>query len=51
MANPHIALHTLHVASFKNVAHQSVRLTQTETVICINSDDACGILATMLKHR
>ena len=51
VTNTHIALHTLHMASFKNVAHQTVRLTQTETVVRINGDDACGILATMLKHR
>lgn len=51
VADPHVALHTLHVASLKNIAHQPVCLTQAEAIICINGDDACGILATMLKHR
>ena len=51
VANPHISLHTLHVARFEHIAHQPVSFTQTEAVICINGDDARGILPTMLKHR
>ncbi|MDC9967024.1 hypothetical protein PSW73_23395, partial [Shigella flexneri] len=36
----HIALQTLHMASFKYIAHQPVRFTQTEAVIGIYGDDA-----------
>ena len=50
MTDAHVALHTLHVASFKNITHQTVCLTQTEAVICIDGDNASGILTTMLKH-
>ena len=51
MTNAHIALQTLHMASFKYIAHQPVRFTQTEAVIGIYGDDAGGILTAMLKHR
>ncbi len=43
MTNAHIALQTLHMASFKYIAHQPVRFTQTEAVIGIYGDDAGGI--------
>ena len=46
-----IALHTLYVAGFKDITHQTVRLTQPETVVGINGDDASGILSTVLQHR
>ncbi|CGY04815.1 Uncharacterised protein [Salmonella enterica subsp. enterica serovar Typhi] len=50
MADPHVALQTLHVASFKNIVHQPVCLTQAEAVIRINGDDTGSILTTMLEH-
>ena len=51
MTNAHIALQTLHMTSFKYIAHQPVRFPQTEAVIGIYGDDAGGILTAMLKHR
>lgn len=42
MTNAHIALQTLHMASFKYIAHQPVRFPQTEAVIGIYGDDAAA---------
>lgn len=51
MANAHVALQALHMARLKHILHQAVGFTQTEPVVGVNGDDACGILATVLKHR
>ncbi|MNZ68218.1 hypothetical protein D3C78_864800 [compost metagenome] len=51
MANTHVALQALHMACLKHILHQTVGLTQTEPIVGIYGDDACGILATVLKHH
>ena len=51
MADTHVALKTLHMAGFENIVDQTICFAQTETIICIDRDDASGILTTVLKHR
>ena len=51
MADTHIALQTLHMAGFENITHQTISFAQAKAVICINGDDACGILPAVLEHR
>lgn len=51
VADTHIALQAKHMPCFKHIFDQPVCFTQTEAIIGINSDDACGILPTVLKHR
>ena len=47
MANPYVANQPLHVTLFKHFPHQAIRLTLAQRVAG-NSDDACGILASVL---
>lgn len=39
------------MAGFKYIFHQTICLAQAEPIMGINSDDASGILSTMLEHH
>lgn len=49
MADPHVALETLHVTSAEDITHQTIALAQQETTF-VPGHHARGILPAVLQY-